>query len=114
MKEFLQLVIGTEDLPMYCAEWFFAAVGVSISLLMEVRKRDVASVRSPEHFSWNFLFSDNARRIYLSVLLIFVALRFSNDLFGVQISLWLSLLIGLGFDKLAEFAKKKNFMGIGQ
>lgn len=114
MKEFLQLVIGTENWPMYFAEWFFAGVGVAISLLMEVRKRDVNSVRSPEHFSFSFLFSDNARRIYLSLLLIFVALRFSNDLIGVQISLWISLLIGLGFDKLAEVAKKKNILGIGQ
>lgn len=114
MKEFLQLVIGTTDVPMYAAEWFFAAVGVAISLLLEVRKRDVNSVRTPEHFSFSFLWSDNFRRIMVSVLLIFVALRFSNDLLGVQISLFASLMIGLGFDKLAELAKKKNIFGIGQ
>jgi hypothetical protein len=111
MKEFLKLVIGTDDVPLYAAMWFFSLAGIAISLLIDAKGRDKESERTPPAWSWNFFWSDNFRRLITTVLLVFIALRFSNELLGVDISLWASFLIGLGFDKLAEVAKKKNILG---
>lgn len=114
MKEFLHLVIGTDNWPMYFAEWFFSFVGIAVSLLMGVAKRQPLSETSPVHFSFSFFWSDNFRRIITTLLLVFVTLRFANELIGVDISLWGSLGIGFSHDLLAGVLKKKNVFGIGQ
>ena len=114
MKEFLQLVIGTEHWPMYFAEWFFAFVGIALSLLLGAATRKPASSTSPVEFSWKFFWSDNFRRIVATLLLVFVSLRFANDIFGVDMTLWGALGIGLSHDLLAGVLKKKNILGIGQ
>lgn len=114
MKEFLQLVLGTQDWPMYFAEWFFALIGVLLSLLLATTKRNPNSPTSPVHFSWTYMIADNAKRVLTSLILIFLFLRFSNELLGINISLFLALGIGLGLDKLAGYLKSKNILGIGQ
>jgi hypothetical protein len=114
MKEFLHLVIGTDNWPMYFAEWFFAIAGIVVSLLIGVANRKPLSETSPVHFSFSFFWSDNFRRIMTTVILVFLTLRFANELIGVDISLWGSLGIGLVHDSLAGILKKKNVFGIGQ
>jgi hypothetical protein len=114
MKEFLHLVIGTDNWPMYFAEWFFAILGITLSLLIGVATRKPLSETSPVHFSFSFFWSDNMRRILVTVLSVFVTLRFANDIIGVDISLWGSLGIGLSHDLLVGLLKKKNVFGIGQ
>lgn len=111
MKEFISKILG--DIPAidFMVLWFFALVGVAIRLLIDVQGRDKLSFRTPYRFSWNWLWLDNARRILATVLLIFVSLRFCEEVFGVAISPWIAVLIGLISDRLAGYLKDKNILG---
>lgn len=87
---------------------FFAIIGVFVSLLIQTTKRDVTSTNTPFGFSWSFLFSDNVKRLVLSILLIYLALRFTPDIIGMQVNNFVAFSIGLSFDKLAQFVKDKT------
>ncbi len=93
------------DPQTFFASFFFALIGVAISLLVHTTQRDVRSNNTPFAFSWSFLLKDNMRRIIAGLLVIYVAIRFHPDLFGEPITDWKSLGVGLVVDKLAELIK---------
>lgn len=112
MQTFWNIFIGSQSVTAFLAAAFFALVGVVIGLLLNTTKRDAKSPGSPVDFSWNYLLWDNAKRILLNVLLIYVAIRFCPDLFGIQITEFWGMAIGLGLDKIAQILKEKtNLLG---
>lgn len=112
MKEFITAVLGTDSIIAFITLAFFAFVGVMLSLLMQTTKRDPTSVNTPFEFSWKFLMSDNAKRFLAGVILIYLALRFTPELFGIKINEFWAFGIGFGSDKIAEFVKTKtDFLG---
>jgi hypothetical protein len=113
MKEFILLLTGNIALSLFFALLFFAIVGVAINLLTSAAKRDQLNPATPEHFSIKFLISDNAKRIYANLLLIYVSIRFCTLIFELSIEnkevyLFVALLIGFCYDKLLEFWKQKS------
>jgi hypothetical protein len=112
MKEFFSLLLGNQTGVYFLALIFFALLGAGISLLLQTTARDVVSPATPKHFSWVFFWIDNWKRIVLSLLLIYVALRFAPDLFGVTINEFWALAIGFANDKIAQALKDKTgFLG---
>lgn len=112
MKEFISILLGDQSLSFFLAMLFFALLGAFLSLLLQANTRRVHSSKSPIQFSWNFLFSDNARRLLAGLILIFIALRFTTDLFGLEINAFWALAIGFVNDKIAEVLKTKtNLLG---
>lgn len=107
MKEFVQAVFSP-DPAHFAVLAFFALIGAALSLLWQTNKRNPMSVASPVHFSLNFFWCDNAKRVYASAILIYLALRFTPDMIGMPISDWGAVLIGLGNDQLALLIKKKT------
>ena len=105
---FSQLFLGRYDLTTFFGFLFFALVGVLISLLVQSNKRDQNTTDSPVKFKWWFLFKDNWKRIISSILLIYVTIRFFKELTNLDLNMFLSLCIGLGWDKLSEFIKSKT------
>ena len=99
-------ILGT-DLSTFVVQFFFAFVGVAISLLMHANMRDQGAPSTPQAFSWSFLIYDNWKRIVLSVLLIYVFLRFFTELTGMQISFFWCMMTGLGLDKISQYLKDK-------
>lgn len=118
---FIDHVLGTQDYSFYLAQWFFAFIGLGISLLLHSTKRDPDSINTPKDFSWRFLIQDNSKRIALAVLLLFVCLRFPEMLVTnfpelatwVQVRLAFATILGLSLDKVAQFMKEKNWFGLG-
>lgn len=114
MTEFLSLLLGTTSLPMFAALFTFAMVGVLINLLFHATTRDQNSTDTPVQFSLKFLFTDNWKRIVLSVLLILVTIRFMSLFFDIEVignnELYLfgSLVVGFIFDKLGEIFKERT------
>lgn len=110
MEKFLFNVLGTADYPYFFSTVFFSLLGVFISLLIHALHRDSLSPRTPVWFSWNFLFSDNLIRLIgsglCSLLLIFVAIRFTKELLGLELNFFVALLIGFCSDKLAQKLKE--------
>ena len=97
------------DMPSLFLGWaFFASVGVFLSILLQTTKRDVPAPQTPVQFSWSFLWSDNSRRVYTAITVIYIALRFAPDLFGFNMNEYLAFGVGFGSDKLAQLIKDKT------
>lgn len=109
-KTFLENLFGPGDPGMFLAALVYAMVGVTISLLYDSSKRDQNKVSTPNDFSWGYLLIDNIKRIVLSVLLVVVSLRFSRELLGADLTMYLALLIGIGFDRLGLLLKNKGVL----
>lgn len=108
MKEFMQYIFGEGCAAKIAATLFYAYAGAFVSLLFQAVKRDPKSSNTPYHFSWNFLWSDNVKRILRSIIIIFISVRFSKEFFGVDATMYFAFLLGLGIDKISEFIKNKN------
>lgn len=107
-QELLTHLIGPGSIALLIGALIYAYIGAFIMLLLTTTKRDPLSDRTPFCFSWRFLWSDNTKRLIATIILIFIAIRFSRELIGADITMWAAVLIGLGCDKLAEIIKSKT------
>jgi hypothetical protein len=106
------VITGMDNPEKFLGLIFFALVGVMLSLLLQTTARNPNSESTPFKFSWKFLWKDNVKRILASIVLIYVALRFSPQLIGVDITEFFAFAIGFGLDKLSEQIKMKtNILG---
>jgi hypothetical protein len=112
MNEISTALLGPFTFGHFLALLLLALIGAALSLLLQTTNRDVHSERSPVRFSWRFFICDNSRRFATSILLILVALRFTKDLFGFEITEFWALAIGFVNDKVGQYLKDKtNFLG---
>lgn len=102
-----QDILGTETYQAFITQFFFAIVGVVISLLMAGANRDVNKTTTSK-FSFIYLLKDSWKRILLNLLIIFVTIRFFKELTGFELSLFFCLVIGFSYDKLLQIIKKKT------
>lgn len=103
MKKFLDLLLGTNDVPTYLAALVFAIAGVVIVMIIKSKGRDVNSENTPEKFKWRFLIQDNLREIVLGFLLIILALRFSIEYAGEKLTMYYAFGVGAGLQKVASW-----------
>lgn len=103
MNKFEKLMLGTNDVPTYLAAFLFAMIGVLIILLLKSKKRNKTSLNTPFDFSIKFLIMDNLREILLGFLLIIIALRFSVEYAGVELTMWYALAVGTSLQKFAGY-----------
>lgn len=101
-------ILGDVEPALFIAATFFAMIGIFIVLLMGTRLRDPNSATSPEGFSWKYLFGDNAKRIYCSILCVLVTLRFMPEILNVQLSAWMGFVVGTFWDGIALIIKQKT------
>lgn len=106
MKEFLQILLGNATGAQFAAAMFFALLTSSGMALSRVKKRDVSSDRTPEHFSWQFFWSDNFRQIIGTLILVFLTIRISQYWVKPEWAIYGSVIIGLISDQLALLALK--------
>lgn len=99
-------MLGTTDVPTYLAGLLFALIGLAFYYKGKIAKRDKASSSTPYYFSWKFFTQDNLVEIIFSLLAIFLALRFSVEYFGVDITMFYSLGIGWTLPKVIAFMYK--------
>lgn len=111
MEDFVITVFGDLSAGMWFAYLFFVVIGTSISLLTSIMGRDKNSSSSPAVFSWTFFWRDNWMRIITVFLLVFVTIRFYNELTGTELTAFLSLGIGFAHDRLISWVRKT---GIGK
>ena len=101
----LESLLGTTDVSSFAAAYLFGLIGAFLSLRFQAVKRDKKSEATPEHFSTWFLLSDNALRILTSMLLVFIGIRFAKELLGMDGTVYSSLVIGFGIDKISQALK---------
>lgn len=107
-QEILKHLLGPGDPGYFIAAFIYAMVGMLISLLVSASKRDQSKLTTPEAFSWRYLLWDNAKKIILTLILVIVTLRFSREFMGADLTMYLALLVGLGWDMLGEMWRKKG------
>lgn len=107
-KAFLIELTGTENKVLYLACWVFAIIGVVLSYVRPVKRAIKFKVNCPNKFSIAFLIRDNWKPLILTIILIFLGLKFSNELAGEKMTSYYSLILGLGLDKLAYYLLSKT------
>lgn len=105
---FKTYILGGIEPTLFLACVIFAGIGVFFTLLTGTRLRDKNSPYSPVNFSWTYLFSDNARRIYASVLAVLVTLRFAPEILNLELTPFRALCVGVFWDGIALFVKQKT------
>lgn len=111
-KTFTDYMIGDLQPGFFCAALVMAYLGALIRIIVQVMRRDPMSPSSPIPFDMSHLLSRNNRRILTNImgniLLIAVTVRFSGDIFGHDLTMFIALVIGWSFDKLAQQLNNKN------
>ncbi|CAL1518211.1 hypothetical protein [Chitinophaga sp. MM2321] len=105
-QEILNELLGGIAVIPFVVAVFYAFVGATLNLLLRANKRDVHSTESPKQFSYRYLIRDNWKRMLTSCLLIFVCIRFSQEVLGQQLTMYFSFVIGLSVDRLSGMIKK--------
>ncbi|MFV8347255.1 hypothetical protein [Flavobacterium sp. ZB4P13] len=106
MKQFLNLFFGTKDVPTYMAGLLFALIGLAFYYKGKISKRRKTSTSTPYRFSLWFFTQDNLVELVFSILAIFLALRFSVEYAGVEITMFYALGIGFGLPKFIGWLYK--------
>jgi hypothetical protein len=106
--KFSDYLLGPTPPPLFLACLLFAALGIFLVLLLGTRLRDKNSPYSPAKFDWNYLFSDNAKRIYASILAVVITLRFLPELTGWELDPWKALCVGTAWDGILLWIKQKT------
>lgn len=107
MNTVFQHLLGTSDTAKFIACVLFALIGTVISLLVHATNRNKNSAKTPYKFSFVFLIADNWQRIVLNLLLILVTIRFCKEVTGLELNMFVSLLIGISYDKIGEYLRNK-------
>lgn len=115
-NEFFSQLLGSLSLGAFLASYFWALVGVVVSLLIDISTRKPLSSASPVTFSLSYLIRDNWLRIVTGLLVIAVVIRFYPDIRGTEITSFYALLVGGGLDFFVGLLKGlfKNHTGAGQ
>lgn len=112
MQEFKQLILGNVSVAYYLAAEFFALLALILSLYLHSQKRDIASSSTPVKFSLLFLVWDNAKRIFVGQITLFLIFRFITELLGRQLNMWIAVGVGFflsfGLDKAIQMIKEKS------
>jgi hypothetical protein len=99
---FWEQILGNITLNTYLAGGVFIAIGILISWFYKAKQGQKNDIRTPDTFSWKlFLFSKLPRKIMsiiVNILVGFLAMRFTNELFGMVLTMFLCLVIGVTFD----------------
>ena len=102
MEKFLDLILGTNDIPTYMAGLIFVILGMVLFYRTKIKKRDKNSSNTPRAFSLKFFLRDNLVDILFSLLAALMIMRFSTEFMGVEITMWYSFLLGVGSSKLVD------------
>jgi len=107
-EHFYSILSGETPGHIFFGFIFFAAIGIALSLSLHANSRDVNSTRTPVKFDFWFLIRDNAKRLLATVLTVYIALRFTPEIFNVTLTNFWAFTIGMGLDKLTEVIKLKT------
>lgn len=105
MKEFTTILLGDMPLPVFLAYLTLALAAAIIAMGLRGNAKRKRSAYTPEEFSITFLLRDNLMKILFNILLIAFAIRFCNEVMGMEATGWVSALIGLSSNALAQKIK---------
>ncbi len=101
MKQFLEQLLGTTDLPTYAAWFVLAFIGAITAILIRAKSKYKSSIETPSKWNWGFLIQDNLINLVVGFLITFIFLRFSNETLKMEPTAFGALIIGATNNELA-------------
>ncbi len=112
IEQIIGHLLGPIDPAHFIAAFIYAMLGIIMSLLYSAANRDQSKETTPDYFSWKYLLSNNFIRIVFSVmftmLAVVVTLRFTPEILGLNLNMFVAFSIGLSFDRLSSVMKDKG------
>lgn len=105
VKEYL---LGGLETNLFIACILFAGIGIVLALTVQVLFRNKYSENTPAKWSTKFLIADNWRKALMTIILVYISIVFSYQLFQVEITTWFAFLIGFGYDSILKVIKNKK------
>lgn len=103
MQKFINLLLGTNDIPTYMAALVFALVGAFLMQMRKSKKRNKNNAKTPAKFNFWFMVQDNLKEIITGLLLILLALRFSVEYAGTTLTMFYALGVGIGLQRFSQW-----------
>lgn len=101
MEQFLEQFLGTTNVPTYLAWFVLAFIGAFTAILIRAKIKYQDSEKTPDSWSWTFLFQDNALNLLIGFLITFIFLRFSLEMLNKAPTAFGALIIGATNNELA-------------
>lgn len=98
----LSIIGGGRGLSYYIAGFFFASLGILISLYYSSTKRNIDSQSTPRNFSWRFLLWDNTKRGVTTLVVMFILFRVF-DLSAIPLMIGVGICVSIAFDRILVF-----------
>ena len=110
--EFWNIFFGGMTFPYLAAHFAFFMIGAIIHFAWKLKNRDHSGKIVPKRFKWKFLIKDNVLRWLGVVLLIFVNIRFFEQIYGSPLTPFLALGLGYSIDSLVGNGKRSAEAGL--
>ena len=111
-QEIIGYLLGDVSLGFLCAFFIFALGGVLFSMLLHF-KRKQKKKKIPFNLSYWIL--DNIVRFFTSIIIIFLAVRFYNELpIQLELNMFLGFAIGVTLDQVIIYIRRKTNLNIFQ
>lgn len=111
-SEFWSLFLGELSFAYLAAHFAFFMIGAIIHFAWKVKNRERSGRSVPKKFKWKFLLKDNLLRWLGVILLIFVNVRFFQDIYGSPLTPFLALGLGYSIDSLVGNSKRSAESGL--
>lgn len=107
INEAWQIILGGKTGGYYLAGFFFSFLAILISLYSYSLTRDKESKNTPVKFSLFFLIWDNAKRIIVGLIVMFILFR-AADLSNIYAMLAVGFGVGISLDKIIQLLMNKS------
>jgi hypothetical protein len=109
-QELINLILGEASIVTYIGTFVFVLFGLVIKWYFKIKTAVKTNENSPSVFSWGYFISQNLFTklfsILANIIICFVVLRFSMELFNVPVSMLFALSVGMLFDYFVDFLRK--------
>lgn len=99
INEAIGIITGGKTGGYYLAGFFFAFLGIMLSLYQSSRSRDKLSPNTPLKFSLTFLIWDNLKRVVITLIVMFILFRIL-DLSYVPLMIGVGIVVSVALDRI--------------
>ena len=113
--EVLKQILGDLTTVQVFAGFFFAFAGVLIKWWVASTQSVKLSPKTPDKFSLVYWISTSVHKligIVVTIVIVFLTMRFASELLGQTFSYFYCLGVGLALDSIVEYISKKKFIPI--
>lgn len=94
-SDFWLLVTGSDDWTSFWAGVAMAVFANILSMAIRIRHGIKTNPNTPNQFRWRYFSADNIDRFIIGLACTFATMRFSAELTGSEVTVWLSFIYGL-------------------